>query len=341
MSKLLQRIILLVGLFVLSLSLIVACNSQQAINPEPSASNSPSSPTKPLVVGVPLWPGFGAQYVAQELNLFKDAGLNVEEVFFPVQTDSNTALLAGKVDMAWTGVPDLITMATKDPSLQLIMLCDYSNGSDGILGRNIAKPEDVKGKSVAREDLLIEILLLRRYLEKGGLTEDDIKVLSMPAADAATAFASGKVDVAVTWEPYLSKAAQEGKGDIIFTTKDTNIIPDGFVTRESVIQDRKAELQTYLQTIDRAVEMIQNRDEKAVEIIAKRLGVTPAEAIPQMEGVRYLGLQDNKAIATDPKERDYMFDSLKFAAQTAQDIKLTPSLVDVTTLYNDSVVKDL
>jgi NitT/TauT family transport system substrate-binding protein len=331
------------GLFIASISLIVACNGQQATTPStPDASTSPTtSVTKPLVVGVPLWPGFGSQYVAHELNLFKDAGLDVKEVFFPVQSDSNTALLAGKVDLVLTGVPDLITMATKDPSLRLIMLCDYSDGSDGILGRNIAKPEDLKGKSVAREELLIEILLLRRYLEKGGLTENDIKVLSMPAADAATAFASKQVDVAVTWEPYLSKAAKEGNGEIIFTTKDTNIIPDGFVTRASVIQERKADLETYLKTIDQAVTMINNRDEKAVAIIAKRLGVTPAEAIPQMDGVRYLGLQDNKAIATDAKERNNMFDSLTFAAKTAKDIKLTPSLVDATTLYDDSIVKEL
>lgn len=340
-ARLLQRVFLLVGLFALSLTLVVACNSQQATAPDPSATTASPSQTKPLVVGVPLWPGFGAQYVAQELNLFKEAGLDVEEVFFPVQTDSNTALLAGKVDLALTGVPDLITMVTKDPSLRLIMLCDYSNGSDGILGRQITKPEDVKGKSVAREDLLIEILLLRRYLEQGGLTEEDVNILSMPAADAATAFASGKVDVAVTWEPYLSKAAQEGKGDIIFTTKDTNIIADGFVTRDSVIQERNAEIVTYLNTINRAVDMIQNRDEKAVAIIAKRLGVTPAEAIPQMDGVRYLGLKENKEIVTNPKERDNMLDSLTFAAETAKDIELTPSVVDVNALYDDSIVKNL
>lgn len=341
MHTVFRRTLLLIGCFIASLYLIVACNSQSTPTPDQTTPGATSTQTKPLVVGVPLWPGFGAQYVAHDLDLFKEEGIQVEEIFFPVQTDSNNALLAGKVDLILTGVPDLITMANRDPSLRLMMLCDYSNGSDGILGRNITKPEDLNGKQVAREDLLIEILLLRKYLAQGGLTEKDVEILSMPAADAATAFASKQVDVAVTWEPFLSKAAKEGDGDIIFTTKDTNIIPDGFVTKTTIIQERQSELQAYLRTIDKAVTMIQNRDQQAVDIIAKRLGVSVEEAIPQMDGVRYLGIQDNKDMVFNSDHPMNIFDSLTFAAETAYDIKLVPTPVDITTLHDDSIVKSL
>ncbi|MBE9182502.1 ABC transporter substrate-binding protein [Oculatella sp. LEGE 06141] len=341
MSKLLKRTVLLIGLFTASLCLIVACNSQQASVSNQSSSAQSLNQTKPLVVGVPLWPGFGAQYVAHELKLFQEEGLEVQEVFFPVQSDSNTALLTERVDLVLTGVPDLITMASREPSLRLIMLCDYSNGSDGILGRNITQPEDLRGKTVARENLLIEILLLRRYLEQGGLTEDDINILTMPAADAATAFASKRVDVAVTWEPFLTRAAEEGDGEIIFTTEDTNIIPDGFVTRDAMIQNRRPELLAYLRSIDKAVALIESRDQKAVDVIAKRLGVTPEEALPQMDGVRYLGIQGNKDIVFNAEHPMNIFDSLQFAAQTAQDINLTPTLVDVNTLSDDSLLNEL
>jgi NitT/TauT family transport system substrate-binding protein len=199
----------------------------------------------------------------------------------------------------------------------------------------------VKGKKVAREDLLIEILLLRRYLEKGGLTEKDVEILSMPAADAATAFASKRVDVAVTWEPFLTKAAKEGDGEIIFTTKDTNIIPDGFVTKAEVIQERKLEIQAYLKTIDKAMTMIKNRDKQAIAVVAKRLGVSAEEAIPQMDGVRYLGIQDNKDLVFNASSKMNIFDSLKFAAETAYDIKLIPAPVEVNTLHDDSILKSL
>lgn len=342
MPRLLKRFARLALVFLLPIVLAIACSSQPNTTSSPSSSPGASpSASKPLIVGVPPWPGFGGQYVANDLGFFKEAGIEVKEVFFPVQSDSNAALLAGKVDLILTGVPDLLTMASRDPSLKLIALCDYSDGSDGILGRNIKTPADVKGKTVARENLLIEILLLRRYLEKGGLTEKDIKILDLPAADSATAFAAGKVDVAVTWEPFLSKAAKEGNGEIIFTTKGTNIIPDGLVTRSQTIQERKTELLAYLRAFDKAVQLIKARDQKAVDIIAKRLSIKPEEALPQLDGVRFFDTQDNKTVAFDPKNPMNIFDSLQFAAQTAQEMKLTPTLVDAKTIYDDSLIKGL
>lgn len=330
-----RRLLVLMLLFLLPLGLMIACGA-----PSDTPSEA-SSPAKSLVVGVPQWPGFGSEYVAHELGLFKAEGVEVEEIFFPVQSDSNAAFLAGKVDLILTGIPDLITMASREQGLKLLMLCDYSNGSDGILGRNIEQPADLKGKTVAREDLLLQILLLRKYLEQGGLTEDDVNLVVMPASDAATAFAAKKVDAAVTWEPWLTKAANEGDGEIIFTSKGTNIIPDGFVTRDRIISDRRPELLAYFRAIDKAVQMIDQKDDNAIEIIAEKLGVTPEEALQQMSGVQFFGVEGNKTVVFNPQDPMNIFDSLKFAAQTAKDINLTPELVDTSVLVDDSIVKEL
>ncbi len=332
-----RRFISLFLLFLVPLVLAIACNPQSTTPPDSTTDPAP----KVLNVGVPLWPGFGPQYVAYEMGLFKEEGIDVKENFFQVQSESNTAFLAGKLDLILTGVPDLITMASRDPDLKLVMLCDYSNGSDGILGRGIEKPEDVKGKKVARESLLIEILMLRRYLEQAGLTEADVEIVDTPAADAATSFAAGKVDVAVTWEPFLSKAAKEGNGEVIFTSAGTNIIPDGYVVREKTIQERKPELLAYLRAVDKATKLIKERDEKAVAIIAKRLEVKPEEAIQQLDGVRMLDIEDNKQIVFNKDDKMNIYDSLKFAAETARDMKLTPELIDVTTLPDESLVQGL
>ena len=84
-------------------------------------------------------------------------------------------------------------MIHKDPTIRIIYVVDYSNGSDGIIGRDINSPADLKGKTVGRENLLFEKVLLRAYLEKGGLTEADIVIKDLTAADAATAFAAKRV----------------------------------------------------------------------------------------------------------------------------------------------------
>lgn len=327
---------LLFLLFLVSLCLPIACAPQSETQ---STSNQSSGQT--LTVGVPPWPGFAAQYVATDLNLFKAEGVEVKEVFFPTQSDPNTALLANKVDLALTGVPDLIPLAQRDPSTKLLMLFDYSNGSDGIIGRNINQPSDLKGKTVARENLLFEVLLLRRYLEQGGLTEKDIKIVDTSAANAAASFAAKKVDVAVTYDPWMTKAAQQGGGKILFTSKGTNIIPDGLIAKEKVIQAKKSEILAYIRAIDKAVKLVEQKDEKAIAIVAKRLNVTPAEAVEQVGGVELFGIEDNKTIVFNPQHPRNIFDSLKFAAQTAKDINLTPTVVDVNKIYDDSLIKSL
>lgn len=328
------RLILLTLLFLVSLCLPIACSS-------PKQPESNSAPTQPLVVGVPPWPGFAAQYVATDLNLFKPEGIEVKEVFFPTQSDPNTALLADKVDLALTGIPDLVPLASRDPSIKLLMLFDYSDGSDGIIGRDINQPSDLKGKTVARENLLFEVLLLRKYLEQGGLTEKDIKIVDTSAANAATSFAAKKVDVAVTYDPWMQKAAKQGGGKVLFTSKDTNIIPDGLIAKEKTIQARKSEILAYMRAIDQAVKLLEAKDPKAIAIVAKRLNVTPEEAAEQIQGVRLFGIEENKSIVFNPQHPRNVFDSLKFAAKTAKDINLTPSLVNVDALHDDSLIKSL
>jgi NitT/TauT family transport system substrate-binding protein len=319
-------------LFLGALCLPLACS------PQPNIQTSGS---QPLSIGVPPWPGFAAQYVAMDLNLFKTEGIEVKEVFFPTQSDPNTALLANKVDLALTGVPDLIPLAQRDPSIKLLMLFDYSDGADGIIGRNIKQPADLKGKTVARENLLFEVLLLRRYLEKGNLTEKDIKIVDTSAANAAASFAAKKVDVAVTYDPWMTKAAEQGGGEILFTSKDSNIIPDGLIAKEKVIQAKKAEILAYMRAIDKAVKLVEQKDAKAIAIVAKRLNVTPEEAVQQVGGVKLFGIEDNKTIVFNPQHPRNVFESLKFAAQTAKDMNLTPTVVDVNKIYDDSLIKSL
>jgi NitT/TauT family transport system substrate-binding protein len=159
------------SLSLVTLGLAVACTQQPKVS-QPNASNSPSSVSAPLVSGDISWVGFAGNYVALKKGFFEQEGLNVQNKFFANSSDQITALLAGKLDIAWLSSGDALQAAVKDPSLKMIYLLDYSDGADGIIGRNIAAPKDAKGKSVARENLLFVKVLLQAYLKQGGLTLD-------------------------------------------------------------------------------------------------------------------------------------------------------------------------
>jgi NitT/TauT family transport system substrate-binding protein len=295
--------------------------------------------SKPLIVGSSPWPGFSAHYIAVEKDFFKAEGITVEDNYFQVATDVNTALAAGKLDLAWTGIPDMVTMAGRDPSLRLVMLSDYSNGADGILARNVSNPQDIKGKQIAWESLPLQALLLRKYLESGGMTEKDVELRVIPAAEAASAFAAKKVDVAVTYEPWLTKAAKEGQGTVVFSSKNSNIIPDGLVSKQPVLDARKADIQAYLRAIDNGVQFIKENPEDANAIIAQKLGVTAKEVPDLLNSVRIFTVAENKTVVFNPDDPMNVIDSLKFAAKTGKEIKIVDSSVNPDALYDDTFVK--
>lgn len=316
-------------LFGLSVALTISCTSQ------PQSATS----SKTITVGVSPWPGYSSQYVAMAKDLFKPQGLTVKEIYFASQTESDTAFLAGKTDLNWTGLPNAVPQFSRDPAIQVVFQCDYSNGADGILGRGIKTAADVKGQKVARENVLFEELLLRRYLDKMGLKRADVTTVDLSAADSATAFASGKIDIAVTYEPWMTKAAKDGKGEVIFSSKGTNVIPDGVTARKDFVEKNKEAVVAYFKAIDQAVKLIQTDPAAVAEPIAKGLGITAAEVPDQLGAVKLYTLQDNKSITFNRSDPMNLFDSLEFASKTAVEIKLIPSAVDINSVMNDSVTK--
>lgn len=324
----------LLGCFIPFVS--VACNTPQA-----STSSGTSVSAKPLFVGTSPWAGFQGQYIAAAKDFFSTEGIKVEEQYFQSSSEVNTALVAGKLDLGWIGGTDLITLVAQDPSLKVIMLSDYSNGADGIIARGVTKPEDLRGKTFAREDTPFELVFVGEYLKQGGLTEQDVKIVSLSAADSATAFASGKVDAAATYEPFLTKAVKEGKGEIVFTTKDTNIIPNVLAARGEVLEQRRDEVLAYMRAIGKGVDLASSNPTEAAEIVAQKLGVTPEEIPAQLAGIKTFDIAGNKAMPFNANDPLYLQTSFESAVQILYDTGKISNRVDPASLIDDSLIQSL
>lgn len=325
-----------IGLAIAALTLTIACAQQ----PNPSTSSSSgTTASQPIVSATNNWVGYSGHHVAVGKNLFAAQGLNVKDQFFQSASEEITAFLAGRLDLAWFTSGDAVQMAAKDPSIRMIYLVDYSNGSDGIIGRGIRSPQEAKGKTIARENILFQKILLQAYLNQAGLSEKDAQVKDLTAADGATAFAAKQVDMAVTYEPYLTNAAKQGGGEVVFSTKDTNLIADVIVAKESFIQARKADIQAYLQAVDQAVDLLKANDAEALAIAGKKLGVSGDDIKQQLTGVRLFDLDENKAIAFDPKNPNSLIGNLELTAKGAYDFKIVDKPLTVESLYDASIVK--
>lgn len=324
-----------VCLAIASLVLTIACSQQ----PNPTAPNASAPQSQPIVSATNNWVGYSGHHVAVGKDFFTEQGLRVQDQFFQSASEEITAFLAGKVDVAWFTSGDTIQMVAKDPSIKIIYLVDYSNGSDGILGRGVKSPQDAKGKTIARENILFEKILLQAYLEKAGLTESDVSIKDLAAADAATAFAAKRVDMAVTYEPYLTNAAKQGGGEVVFSTKDKNLIADVVVVRDRFIQSRKADLQAYFKAVDKAVDLLNANDPEALKIAGAKLGISGDEVKQQLTGAKLFDLEGNKTVAFDKNNPDSLIGNLELTAKGAYDFKIVDQPLKVDSLYDASIVQ--
>jgi len=104
-----------------------------------------------------------------------------------------------------------------------VLALDDSHGGDGMVAKKEIKTiKDLKGKTVAAQlGGGASYFWLAYVLGQNGLKLSDLKLVDMKAGDAGSAFVAGKVDAAVTWEPWLSKARETPFGHVLLSSDRT------------------------------------------------------------------------------------------------------------------------
>ena len=87
----------------------------------------------PLKVAYSDWPGWTAFAIAAEKGWFKDAGVEVELLWFEYGP-SMEAFTAGKVDAVMVTNGDALVTGANGAKNVMVLVTDYSNGNDMVVG---------------------------------------------------------------------------------------------------------------------------------------------------------------------------------------------------------------
>ena len=271
--------------FCLILVILLACGCEH--HPEEAEVDRVS-------IAFQKWVGYGPLYLAQEKGFFKEEGL--ELVFVDEQLDSarRDAFKQGILDCEAGTIDLLVSKRAEDTPIVAVLEIDHSVGSDGIVAtEDIKTVEDLIGKKVAfTRDDVGETFISYLFFKKG-LSLDDITIVHRKPDDAWLAFLEGQVDAAVTWEPWLSKAAQRPGGHILISTKDEpEIIIDTLNVRQDIVKNNPQLVKGLMRGWFKAVAYCKEHPVEASEIIAKHYDVTPGEYREQIKGLRWDSYQD-------------------------------------------------
>ncbi|HTB75338.1 MAG TPA: aliphatic sulfonate ABC transporter substrate-binding protein [Polyangiaceae bacterium] len=296
-----------------------------------------AAPLKPYKVGYNAWIGSIAFFVAQQKGFFRDEGLDVQAKNFSSPGDGLKPLLGGELDAALSTADSVLTVVDKAPGqLKIVYLTDTSAGADAILAKkDIATIQAMKGRKVAATLGQCNQLLLDKALERGGLTEKDIQLVNMNPDDAGAAFAAGQIDVAVTWEPWITKVSGEKTGHVIFSSKETpNLILDVLAVSGQTTGRKSAETRAFLRALNRGYDFVQTHPDEAAVIAGKALEQTPDEVKAMLPKVNLYSSAKNIEVMAGPAA-----EASKQVAKFFNEHGVNDTLVDTAALYDASYLK--
>jgi NitT/TauT family transport system substrate-binding protein len=248
-----------------------------------------SARAQPLKIGYSDWPGWVAWQVAIDKNWFKTAGLDVSFEWFDYSA-SMDAFAAGKLDAVTVTNGDALVMGGNGAKCVMVMLTDYSNGNDIIVGKaNVKTLKDLKGKKVGIEVSLVEHLLLLNGLKKAGMSESDVTLVNAKTNETPQVLGSRDVAAIGAWQPIAGEAMRGSPGShALYTSAD----------QPGLIYDVIAD---------------PNTQADAVAIMAARVGIEPATYLGILKGTKLLNLTEAKAVMVNANGFDSLYGSSRNA----------------------------
>jgi len=174
-------------------------------------------------------------------SIYGKLGINVNINVINDATQSSNALIKGDLNAAGYTINRTAFLSQKftEAGEDVIMpyITNYSNGGDGIIAKSsINSVKDLVGAKIGVPEFSEAQTLVIWFVNNSDLSDDeksdiiDNLVLFSTADDTAKAFFAGQVDVAATWEPYLTQAQNMTDAHVLFSTaSSTNLVMDGIL----------------------------------------------------------------------------------------------------------------
>ena len=250
-------------------------------------------------IGVQPWLGYGPLWVAAEKGFFKEAGVDVELVNFNWDQDLTAGLASGNLNLVAAATNTTLVNINQGIPVVGVLVMDEATTADAIIAAGEIKTiADLKGKSVAYERGATSDLLLNYALKVNGMSLADLTPVPMGASEAGMALIAGRVDAAVTYEPYVSAALrQEGGATTIYTAAEKpGLISDLLVADPTWVAANGADLEAVIRGWDMAVEFVRENPAEGGKIIADAVGAPMEEFEPAFKGVHLFDSKGNAEI---------------------------------------------
>jgi NitT/TauT family transport system substrate-binding protein len=333
----------MIGLILIALLLFSAgCQNPLSGNISSDKNKSSTQSSEPFKITINSWIGFAPLYIAQEKGIFDQHGVKVDIIRIEDTGTRKSSMIAGQVDAYGASVDGVALDVAQGMPGKIVMAFDQSNGADGIIAKNqIRTVQDLKGKTVAVQPGLTGHFLLMYVLEKNGLSFKDVKITDMDSDKAGAAFAAGKVDVAVTWEPWLSQSQEKGGHKLVTSAELPGVIVDTLSVTEKAHSSKREQIKGVIKSWFAALDYMKSNPDEANKIMAKAYGLTEQQVIEYLSGVKFLGKDDNKSYFGTKESPGQVFNIYGMATESWKANSIIESVTKPEDHIDPSIVQEI
>ncbi|MBQ9206056.1 MAG: ABC transporter substrate-binding protein [Treponema sp.] len=308
MKKMIQKVVLAVGMFVLAGEVSFAAKKQQKVVRIGSASGATRQFDGTLGVGKELG------YVEEEL---KKVGYGVEWIAFANGPEVNEAFIANALDVS--GIGDIPALTGFSNGIGVSWIGNILANNDKVIavkkGSSIKTPKDLEGKSIAVGIGTDAHYTIEKFIEGFNLDHSKINLVNLVINNGIASVLSGAVDAVVGNTAVLLPLVENGELEVLFSTVEkqewsTQII---LVGRDKFLKDNPKAVKALFTALLRAhEEIVKNPEKYYVTVSAQKIAKAP-QLGPQLfniDGGKFINLHPQvqpKAIETEQSIYDFFY----------------------------------
>lgn len=241
----------------------------------------------------------------QSGSIYDKLGVKVNINVINDATQSSNALIKGDLNAAGYTINRTAFLSKKftDAGKEVVMpyITNYSNGGDGIIAKSsIQNVNDLVNAKIGVPEFSEAQTLVVWFVNNSDLSDkdktkiiDNLVLFSTPD-DAAKAFFAGQIDVAATWEPYLTQANNMTDAHVLFsTTSSSNLVMDGILFDKKFAEAHADVVDKFIQGSLEAADMYNTEFNAIREVMPMFNTASDEDIVANTESAKLTTWKDN------------------------------------------------
>lgn len=306
--------------------------------------NNNNTADKPIEfnMGHATWIGYAPLYIAEEKGYFEQYNIKPNLLIIEDEAQYAAAITSGQLQGLGNVIDREVIHYAKGAPITFVAAMAESAGADGVIASgDIKTVADLRGKTIGLDKSSTSYFFFLAILDKFGISENDVIIQEMTAGDAGAAFIAGRLDAAVSWEPWLSLAGERDGGHLLASSADyPKTIVDVITLRQDFVEEHPQAVTGLVKAWNEAVAYLEENPEEGISIMAKALQLSEEELAEMMVGVKFFGKEENVEFFQDATDPDSIWGVASLATKFWQEKEIITEEIDIHQSITDIFVNE-